>query len=58
MQRLAHGLTGSSATVGALQLADASERLGESARADKLAGATELQAALRRSFESTRAELA
>jgi CheY-like chemotaxis protein len=58
VQRLTHGLTGSSATVGALQLADASERLGESARTDELAGAADLQAALRSSFEATRAEFA
>lgn len=58
VRRLAHGLAGSAATIGALQLADASKRLDESARADRLARGKELQAELQRSFESTRAALA
>ena len=58
VRRLAHGLAGSAATIGALQLADASERLDESARAGRLARGKELQAELQRSFESTRAALA
>ena len=58
VRRLAHGLAGSAATIGALQLANASERLDESARAGRLVRAKELQAELQRSFESTRAALA
>jgi len=58
VRRLAHGLAGSAATIGALQLADASARLDKSARAGRLAQGSELQADLQRSFESTRAALA
>lgn len=52
--RLAHGLKGSSASVGAQQLAEVSDRLCQAARGDRLEGGEALQAELERTFEVTR----
>lgn len=55
--RAAHDLTGSSAAVGALRLADVSRRLSEAARTGRLDEGAALPAELERSLESTRAIL-
>jgi len=57
VERLAHGLKGSSAALGALRLAEASDRLSKAARADRLDRGPVLQADLERGFESTSAVL-
>jgi two-component system sensor histidine kinase/response regulator len=57
VSELAHGLKGSSAAVGAMRLANASDRLCETGRADQLGDGGVLQEGLERDWESTRAAL-
>ncbi len=58
VERVAHGLKGSSATMGAMRLADVSDRICEASRAGRLDSEAGLQAELRRSFDLTRSALA